>query len=45
MSPLGKLLGSLLGTVIIGFSGYVMWFGKFFGKIQPGWALMAPNAI
>lgn len=33
------------GMIIIGFSGYVMWFGPFFGKILPGWALNAVQIV
>jgi len=33
------------GMIIIGFSGYVMWFGPFFGKFLPGWALNAVQIV
>ena len=33
------------GMLIIGFSGYVMWFGPFFGKFLPGWALNAVQIV
>jgi cytochrome b subunit of formate dehydrogenase len=33
------------GMVIIGFSGYVMWFGPFFGRFLPGWALNAVQIV
>ncbi|MGA7157678.1 MAG: hypothetical protein WBY53_12560 [Acidobacteriaceae bacterium] len=33
------------GMVIIGFSGYVMWFGPFFGKFLPAWALNAVQIV
>ncbi len=29
------------GMVVIGFSGYAMWFAPFFAKFLPGWALNA----
>jgi cytochrome b subunit of formate dehydrogenase len=29
------------GMVIIGFSGYAMWFAPFFARFMPGWALNA----
>jgi cytochrome b subunit of formate dehydrogenase len=33
------------GMIIIGFSGYVMWFGPFFGRFLPGWALNAVQIV
>jgi cytochrome b subunit of formate dehydrogenase len=33
------------GMIIIGLSGYVMWFGPFFGKFLPGWALNAVQIV
>ncbi|MGC9198801.1 MAG: formate dehydrogenase subunit gamma [Acidobacteriaceae bacterium] len=33
------------GMVIIGSSGYVMWFGPFFGRFLPGWALNAVQIV
>jgi cytochrome b subunit of formate dehydrogenase len=29
------------GMVVIGFSGYAMWFAPFFARFMPGWALNA----
>ena len=29
------------GMVVIGFSGYAMWFAPFFARLLPGWALNA----
>ncbi len=29
------------GMIVIGFSGYAMWFAPFFAKFLPGWALNA----
>jgi cytochrome b subunit of formate dehydrogenase len=33
------------GMVVIGFSGYAMWFAPFFAKFLPGWALNAVLVI
>jgi cytochrome b subunit of formate dehydrogenase len=33
------------GMVVIGFSGYAMWFAPFFAHILPGWALNAVLVI
>ncbi len=33
------------GMVVIGFSGYAMWFAPFFAKFLPGWALNAALII
>ncbi len=33
------------GMVIIGSSGYVMWFGTFFGRFLPAWALNAVQIV
>lgn len=33
------------GMVIIGLSGYIMWFGPFFGRFLPGWALNAVQIV
>ena len=33
------------GMVVIGFSGYAMWFAPFFARFLPGWALNAVLVI
>ena len=33
------------GMIVIGFSGYAMWFAPFFAKFLPGWALNAVLVI
>jgi cytochrome b subunit of formate dehydrogenase len=33
------------GMVVIGFSGYAMWFAPFFARFLPGWALNAALVI
>lgn len=33
------------GMVVIGFSGYAMWFAPFFSRFMPGWALNAVLVI
>jgi cytochrome b subunit of formate dehydrogenase len=33
------------GMVVIGFSGYAMWFAPFFSRFLPGWALNAALVI
>ena len=33
------------GMIVIGFSGYAMWFAPFFARILPGWALNAVLVI
>jgi cytochrome b subunit of formate dehydrogenase len=33
------------GMVVIGFSGYAMWFAPFFARFLPGWALNAALII
>jgi cytochrome b subunit of formate dehydrogenase len=33
------------GMIVIGFSGYAMWFAPFFARFLPGWALNAALVI
>ena len=33
------------GMIVIGFSGYAMWFAPFFAHFLPGWALNAVLVI